>query len=131
SADAELDQVTSPIIPGYTADKLDVPALTVGAEDEDSKVVVIYTPDAPDQPTKDTTTDTSEESKDKGQSLGMSSTEISDKPKNATEQLKQSKAVTAAVLPNTGQENETVITLSGLAMLGLVAIGLRRRKKSR
>ncbi|MGQ7463109.1 mucin-binding protein, partial [Streptococcus suis] len=46
SADAELDQVTSPIIPGYTADKLDVPALTVGAEDEDSKVVVIYTPDA-------------------------------------------------------------------------------------
>ncbi|HFI0077852.1 TPA: Rib/alpha-like domain-containing protein, partial [Streptococcus suis] len=44
SADAELDEVVSPAIAGYTPDKANVPALTVDADSEDSNVLVIYTP---------------------------------------------------------------------------------------
>ncbi|HFI0283025.1 TPA: Rib/alpha-like domain-containing protein, partial [Streptococcus suis] len=44
SADAELDAVDSPVIAGYTANVLNVPALTVDADSTDSTVLVIYTP---------------------------------------------------------------------------------------
>ncbi|MGV3029066.1 mucin-binding protein [Streptococcus suis] len=44
SADAELDAVDSPVINGYTADVVNVPALTVDADSANSNVLVIYTP---------------------------------------------------------------------------------------
>ncbi|NQI73774.1 hypothetical protein HO590_11460 [Streptococcus suis] len=44
SADAELDAVDSPVIAGYTANVLNVPALTVDADSANSNVLVIYTP---------------------------------------------------------------------------------------
>ncbi|HEM3561891.1 TPA: hypothetical protein U1B53_002081, partial [Streptococcus suis] len=44
STDAELDAVVSPVFAGYTANVLNVPALTVDADSEDSNVLVIYTP---------------------------------------------------------------------------------------
>ncbi|WP_367985807.1 MucBP domain-containing protein [Streptococcus sp. ZY1909104] len=44
SADAELDAVVSPVFAGYTANVLNVPALTVDADSTDSTVLVIYTP---------------------------------------------------------------------------------------
>ncbi|NQP36405.1 LPXTG cell wall anchor domain-containing protein [Streptococcus suis] len=44
SADAELDTVDSPVIAGYTANVLNVPALTVDADSTNSNVLVIYTP---------------------------------------------------------------------------------------
>ncbi|HFI0839410.1 TPA: LPXTG cell wall anchor domain-containing protein, partial [Streptococcus suis] len=52
SADAELDEVDSPAIDGYTPNMANVPALTVDADSVDSTVIVVYTQNTPETPEK-------------------------------------------------------------------------------
>ncbi|MEY8463144.1 mucin-binding protein [Streptococcus merionis] len=115
SEDADLEAVTSPAIAGYTPNLSEVPALTVSAEDEDTTVVVIYTPNVTPMP----------DPKPQPQPTPQ--------PKShtvKTDAKAEAKAQdgSEATLPETGEQSDWLLVVSGILMMlmGLVVV----RKKS-
>ncbi|GAB2027100.1 mucin-binding protein [Lactovum odontotermitis] len=121
NGDTTFDAVTSPLIDGYTADKLSVDAVTdLTADSEDAVTTVTYKKDAADPAPTPDPTDTP---------MTSSST-----PKTTITVQPTSQTTKKSVLPSTGDEQRSMITVAGgLIILGAGLLGvirhLRRKKQ--
>ncbi|GAB2026506.1 hypothetical protein OfM2_04080 [Lactovum odontotermitis] len=121
NGDTRFDAVTSPLIDGYTVDKLSVDAVTgLTADSEDAVTTVTYKKDAADPAPTPDPTDTP--------------TTPSSTPKTTITVQPTSQTTKKSVLPSTGDEQRSMITVAGgLTVLGAGLLGvarfLRRKKQ--
>ncbi|GAB2027750.1 mucin-binding protein [Lactovum odontotermitis] len=121
NGDTRFDAVTSPLIDGYTVDKLSVDAVTgLTADSEDAVTTVTYKKDAADPAPTPDPTDTP--------------TTPSSTPKTTITVQPTSQTTKKSVLPSTGDEQRSMITVAGgITVLGagLLAVITRLRRRNR